>query len=75
MFQLYVHNRVLVMDLCTGGSLFNILDDPENAYGLDETEFIYVVRDVGQSSLMLVLHSLCNADVYIKCKCLCCYAC
>ena len=24
------------MELCTGGSLFNLLDDPENSYGLDE---------------------------------------
>lgn len=36
------------MDLCTGGSLFNILDDPENAYGLDEAEFLRVLRDVGE---------------------------
>ena len=49
MFQAYIHSQVLVMDLCTGGSLFNILDDPENAYGLDETEFLCVLRDVGQS--------------------------
>jgi len=47
MFQAYVHSRVLIMDLCTGGSLFSILDDPENAYGLDETEFLCVLRDVG----------------------------
>jgi len=48
MFQAYVHSHVLIMDLCTGGSLFNILDDPENAYGLEETEFLCVLRDVGQ---------------------------
>ena len=46
-FQTYVHSHVLIMDLCTGGSLYNILDDPENAYGLDETEFVNVLRDVG----------------------------
>ena len=28
--------KVIVMELCTGGSLFNLLDDPENSYGLDE---------------------------------------
>ena len=28
------------MELCTGGSLFNLLDDPENSYGLIEDEFI-----------------------------------
>ena len=32
------------MELCTGGSLFNMLDDPENAYGLDEKEFFLVLR-------------------------------
>jgi len=36
------------MELCTGGSLFNILDDPENTYGLGEEDFI------------LVLHHLCE---------------
>ena len=28
------------MELCTGGSLFNLLDDPENSYGLIEDEFL-----------------------------------
>lgn len=35
--------KVIVMELCTGGSLFNILDDPENTYGLEENEFILVL--------------------------------
>jgi len=43
------------MDLCTGGSLFNILDDPKNAYGLDETEFLCVLHDVGQFFIVFVL--------------------
>ena len=38
------HGKVIVMELCTGGSLFNMLDDPENAYGLDEKEFFLVLR-------------------------------
>ena len=29
------------MELCTGGSLFNLLDDPENSYGLDEVTNTY----------------------------------
>jgi TANK-binding kinase 1 len=45
--EMYVHSKVLVMDLCTGGSLFNILDDPENAYGIEESEFVSVLHDVG----------------------------
>lgn len=36
--------KVIVMELCTGGSLFNILDDPENAYGLSEKEFLLVLE-------------------------------
>ena len=31
------------MELCTGGSLFNLLDDPENNFGLDEDEWILVL--------------------------------
>ncbi|XP_054168825.1 serine/threonine-protein kinase TBK1-like [Oppia nitens] len=40
------HHKVLVMELCTGGSLFNILDDPINYYGLDEKEFLLVLKHV-----------------------------
>ncbi|XP_034473988.1 serine/threonine-protein kinase TBK1 isoform X1 [Drosophila innubila] len=36
--------KVIVMELCTGGSLFNILDDPENSYGLPEHEFLLVLE-------------------------------
>ncbi|XP_055383015.1 serine/threonine-protein kinase TBK1 [Condylostylus longicornis] len=36
--------KVIVMELCTGGSLFNILDDPENTYGLPEKEFLLVLE-------------------------------
>ncbi|KAI5745956.1 hypothetical protein M8J76_015817 [Diaphorina citri] len=36
--------KVIVMELCTGGSLFNILDDPENTYGLQEEEFLLVLE-------------------------------
>ena len=32
-----------MMELCTGGSLFNLLDDPENNFGLDEDEWILVL--------------------------------
>jgi TANK-binding kinase 1 len=37
-------NKVLIMELCTGGSLFNILDDPANSFGLDENEFLLVLK-------------------------------
>lgn len=34
------------MELCTGGSLFSILDDPLNSYGLEEEEFLLVLKDL-----------------------------
>lgn len=37
-------HKVLIMELCTGGSLFNILDDPANSFGLEETEFLLVLK-------------------------------
>lgn len=37
-------HKVLIMELCTGGSLFNILDDPTNSFGLEETEFLLVLN-------------------------------
>lgn len=37
---------VLVMELCTGGSLYSMLEDPENSYGLQETEFLKVLGDI-----------------------------
>ena len=36
------------MELCTGGSLYNVLDEPENAYGLEESEFFSVLHDIGK---------------------------
>lgn len=37
-------HKVLIMELCTGGSLFNILDDPANSFGLEESEFLLVLE-------------------------------
>ncbi|KAL7843514.1 hypothetical protein AOLI_G00250260 [Acnodon oligacanthus] len=38
--------KVLVMEFCSGGSLLNVLEDPENAFGLLESEFLIVLRCV-----------------------------
>ena len=34
------------MELCTGGSLYHMLDEPENCYGVSEQEFKNVLHDV-----------------------------
>lgn len=39
------------MELCTGGNLYEVIDAPENAYGLSEHEFLRVVIDVGNVEL------------------------
>ncbi|XP_071784417.1 serine/threonine-protein kinase TBK1-like isoform X3 [Asterias amurensis] len=38
--------RVIVMELCTGGSLFSVLDRPENSFGVPEEEFLIIIRDI-----------------------------
>ncbi|XP_071960985.1 serine/threonine-protein kinase TBK1-like [Antedon mediterranea] len=37
---------VIVMELCMGGSLYSILEEPQNIFGLKEKEFLIVLRDV-----------------------------
>ncbi|ELT90194.1 hypothetical protein CAPTEDRAFT_124995 [Capitella teleta] len=39
-------SKVLIMELCTGGSLYNMLDNPENSFGILESEFFNVLNDL-----------------------------
>uniref|UniRef100_A0A6I8NBU0 TANK binding kinase 1 n=1 Tax=Ornithorhynchus anatinus TaxID=9258 RepID=A0A6I8NBU0_ORNAN len=39
-------HKVLVMEFCPYGSLYTVLEEPSNAYGLPESEFLIVLRDV-----------------------------
>ncbi|KAK4298908.1 hypothetical protein Pmani_028778 [Petrolisthes manimaculis] len=55
--------KVIVMELCTGGSLFNILDDPENSYGLEEGEFILVLSHLAAGMKHLRDNSLVHRDL------------
>ncbi|CAG5120800.1 unnamed protein product [Candidula unifasciata] len=38
--------KVIVMEYCTHGTLYNLLDQPENAFGLSEEEFLLVLSQV-----------------------------
>lgn len=40
--------KVLVMEYCSGGSLLSVLEDPENTFGLAESEFLIVLQCVGE---------------------------
>lgn len=55
--------KVIVMELCTGGSLFNILDDPENTYGLSENEFLLVVEHLSAGMKHLRDNNLVHRDL------------
>uniref|UniRef100_A0A4W3HVI7 TANK-binding kinase 1 n=1 Tax=Callorhinchus milii TaxID=7868 RepID=A0A4W3HVI7_CALMI len=39
-------NKVLVMEFCSCGSLYTVLEESGNAFGLPESEFLIVLRDV-----------------------------
>uniref|UniRef100_A0A1B6E921 Protein kinase domain-containing protein n=1 Tax=Clastoptera arizonana TaxID=38151 RepID=A0A1B6E921_9HEMI len=55
--------KVIVMELCTGGSLFNILDDPENTYGLQEDEFLLVLEHLTAGMKHLRDNNLVHRDL------------
>uniref|UniRef100_V9KHY5 Inhibitor of nuclear factor kappa-B kinase subunit epsilon-like protein n=1 Tax=Callorhinchus milii TaxID=7868 RepID=V9KHY5_CALMI len=38
--------KVLVMEYCAGGSLLNLLEESENAFGLSEPEFLNVLQSI-----------------------------
>ncbi|XP_020631400.1 serine/threonine-protein kinase TBK1-like isoform X3 [Orbicella faveolata] len=44
--ELRSQNEIIVMELCSGGSLFTLLENPANAYGFTEDDFKQVVKDV-----------------------------
>ena len=55
--------KVIVMELCTGGSLFNILDDPENTYGLPQVEFLLVLEHLTEGMKHLRDNNLVHRDL------------
>ncbi|KAI2665648.1 Serine/threonine-protein kinase TBK1 [Labeo rohita] len=44
--QSNTRHKVLVMEYCPCGSLYTVLEEPTNAYGLPEDEFLIVLQDV-----------------------------
>ncbi|XP_055999732.1 inhibitor of nuclear factor kappa-B kinase subunit epsilon-like isoform X2 [Ostrea edulis] len=45
-FQDVNSHKVIVMELSQYGSLYTLLDDPKNSLGLEEDEFLIVLRDL-----------------------------
>ncbi|XP_077458567.1 inhibitor of nuclear factor kappa-B kinase subunit epsilon isoform X2 [Stigmatopora argus] len=55
--------KVLVMEFCSGGSLLNLLEQPENAFGLAETEFLTVLQCVVQGMNHLRENGVVHRDI------------
>ncbi|KAJ8301580.1 hypothetical protein KUTeg_020567 [Tegillarca granosa] len=57
------YNKVIVMELSNVGSLYSILDEPKNAFGLEEEEFVLVVRNVDDCTNFLSLRDSLVLDI------------
>ncbi|KAM8867292.1 inhibitor of nuclear factor kappa-B kinase subunit epsilon isoform 2-T3 [Synchiropus picturatus] len=55
--------KVLVMEYCSGGSLLSLLEEPENAFGLSETEFLTVLQCVVQGMNHLRENGVVHRDI------------
>lgn len=50
--QSNTRHKVLVMEYCPCGSLYTVLEESSNAYGLPEDEFLIVLHDVGEGQFV-----------------------
>ncbi|XP_067387605.1 inhibitor of nuclear factor kappa-B kinase subunit epsilon [Emydura macquarii macquarii] len=55
--------KVLVMEYCSRGSLLSVLEDPENAFGLSESEFLIVLHCVVSGINHLRENSIVHRDI------------
>ncbi|XP_038636728.1 LOW QUALITY PROTEIN: serine/threonine-protein kinase TBK1-like [Scyliorhinus canicula] len=56
-------NKVLVMEFCSCGSLYTVLEEAGNAFGLPESEFLIVLRDVGAGMNHLRENGIVHRDI------------
>ncbi|XP_008407472.1 inhibitor of nuclear factor kappa-B kinase subunit epsilon isoform X1 [Poecilia reticulata] len=61
--ELQTKQKVLVMEYCSGGSLLNLLEDPENAFGLPEAEFLTVLQCIVQGMNHLREYGVVHRDI------------
>lgn len=40
--------RLIVMEYCNGGSLATLIEEPENIYGLQQSEFLLVLKHISK---------------------------
>ncbi|XP_065829275.1 serine/threonine-protein kinase TBK1-like [Oscarella lobularis] len=56
-------NYVVIMEICSGGSLFNVIEKPENYYGLEEKEFLRFLSDTVAGMKYLREHDVVHRDL------------
>ncbi|MBN3281488.1 TBK1 kinase, partial [Polyodon spathula] len=56
-------HKVLVMEFCPCGSLYTVLEESSNAYGLPEAEFLIVLQDVVAGMNHLREHGIVHRDI------------
>lgn len=61
--ELASKQKVLVMEYCSGGSLLSLLEEAENAFGLQETEFLIVLQCVVNGMNHLRENGLVHRDI------------
>ena len=57
------NTEILIMELCSGGSLQAMLDEPENAYGLREDYFMTATRCIISGLAHLYRHGIVHRDI------------
>ena len=60
-----MQQNVIIMELCTGGSLYEVIDSPENSYGLNELEFKQVIHDVGKCLETVLVYTYIHTYIFV----------
>lgn len=56
-------NDVIVMEYCSGGSLYSMLDKPKYAFGFPEEEFLIVLHDISDGVAYLRKNQIIHRDI------------
>ncbi|KAJ8302294.1 hypothetical protein KUTeg_021281 [Tegillarca granosa] len=56
-------NQVLIMEFCSGGSLYSMLDQSKYAYGFPEEEFLIVLNDIAEGMKYLRQKEFVHRDI------------
>lgn len=57
------NDKVIIMELCSGGSLSKVLSEPENAFGLDDVQFLQVLHSLHDGIKYLKDNNLIHRDL------------